>query len=268
MRRLVVMLAVAALVGALVPAARSQPAGDANQLTLGDWIGKANAWGTALVFAPGGTLQWDATFLSDFTFTVTTDGVEGTFDLRTRGLNFHPTMTMTFTSQAGTGVAEFNVDPGATGVIDGTRDLLVFSIDGVTTSGTFTATGVEVDIDGNPSNVVVENTIEYLSCDLANGTWVVEVSQMIQDAGWNGGWSGAWWAAPRPPELQENDLDVLIDGMGELFDDYGAFEASLGFGDDFNPPAGTWIELYDLVERATQLHNELHNLSECDAEAI
>lgn len=260
----------AALASALAPAASSQPVEEQNELRLGDWRGLSEAWGTSRVETSEGTLLWAAVIYSDFSFTVTTDGVEGVFDLASRGLNGNPSMTMQLQSPNGSGTADFNIDP-TRGVIDGTRDLLVFSVDGVTTSGQFRAAGVSVDINGTPSDVVIENTIEYLSCDAANGNWVVSVTQQIQDAGWTPSWQGWWLAYPQPPELQESTLDDLIDGMGELFEEYVDFESSLGFGSAFDPDAFSdvdWDVLLELVDRSTELYNELHNLSECDAEAI
>ena len=258
------MLAVSVLVGTLVPAAGSQ---QVEELTLGDWIGGAEAWGTSQVAAPEGSIVWEAYITSRFRFTVTQSSVEGTFDLQSRGLR-GPTMTMQFSGPNGDFFADWNIDSGAGGVIDGDRSLLVFASNPITTSGVLRAQGIEVPVNGEPGTVTINNTIEYLACDHAIGNWDISVTQQIENAGWTPSWQGYWAATPLPSEDQESTLDDLIDGMGELFQEYAAFESTLGFGEDFDPDAVDWNVLLDLVERATALFNELHNLSECDEEAI
>lgn len=271
---------ITALVAAGVPAsAQTEPV---EELTVGEWQGGAEAWGTAQGSQGGTSIEWSARIVSTFTFTVVAGGengegsIEGEFDLRSEGLLEGDQMQMTATSGGQSFTAEWDINEPAGGSVGGTRREVVFDSEPMTTTATVMAAGQSIRGQGAPSEVVITNDIGYLACDHAIGNWDVSISQDIEGEGWTPSFSGYWAAVPvLDPETLERPQtpqEEFIDGLDELFADYREFEASVGtsLGPDptYDPTQLSASALLDLVGKATELMNTLHNLTRCDAESI
>lgn len=260
---------VLAIVGVVVPAGAQT---EQTELALGDWFGGAQAWGQGAAVVNGSPLTWSGQFKSSFDFTVSESSVVGEFDFSTSGLFGAQAITMRYDTPQGSMLAEFNADAGSGGVISGTRSQVEFHSRPMGTVGTVHFSGpsgeVSFPIDGEPSAVTIFTTIISMTCDQVIGDWDPSIIAQIEEAGWDAQFKGNWLAWPRPPEDQQTELDNLIDGMEELFEEYANFDASLGSGSSYDPLSADWSQLYNLVARAVEMTNKLHNLSECDRQAV
>jgi len=270
MRRLLAFGLAIGLIGVGMPTALG--GGQTDQLALGDWIGGAEAWGSGEAQVDGAPLVWSGRFKSTFEFTVSESSVAGEFDFTTSGFFGGGSMTMDYESEQGIMHAEFNAEPGAGGTISGTRTDILFNSRPMGTVGEarFEGSGqvVTFPIAGDPAHVSIFTTIRYVSCDQAIGDWDPSITAQIQAVGWDAMFKGYWAASPRLPEDQQTEMDQLIDGMEELFEDYADFDASLGFGSQYDPLGADWSELLGLAERAVEITNKIHNLHECDQQAL
>ena len=270
MRRLLAVALVLNLTAGAIAAA--SPTDEVVELTLGDWFGGAQAWGMGAAVVDGAPLTWSGQIKASYEFTVTESSVAGTFDLSTSGLLGASAITMRYETSEGTMLAEFNAVGGSGGVISGTRSDVVFQSRPMGTVGTVWLTSPQGElsfpIDGEPSAVTILTTITSISCDQVIGDWNTSITNQIEQAGWETSFKGPWLAWPRPPEDQQTELDQLIDGMEELFEDYAEFDASLGVGDDYDPWNADWSGFRSLIDRAIDIQNRIHNLSACDQQAI
>jgi hypothetical protein len=252
--------------------AAASPTDEVVELTLGDWFGGAQSWGMGAAVVRGAPLTWSGQFKASYEFTVTESSVAGTFDLSTSGLLGASAITMRYETSEGTMLAEYNAVGGSGGEISGTRSDVVFSSRPMKTVGTvwFTSPQGEMSfpIDGEPSAVTILTTITSMSCDQVIGDWNTSISTQIEQAGWETNFKGIWLAWPRPPEDQQTELDQLIDGMEQLFEDYADFDASLGVGDEYDTTRADWSEFESMIDRAVEIQNRIHNLSACDQQAI
>jgi hypothetical protein len=277
-KRLVVVMVVGAVFASLVPAAAQSEQVD--ELTVGRWIGGAEAWGTARYSDEGSEIEWKARIVSTFRFTVagagvegSAGGVDGTFDIWSEGLLSGDQMQMNAVTGGQHFTADWDIDEDAGGRVTGTRSEIFFDSRPITTTATVALATGDFTIAGAPSEVFIANTIDYLACDHAIGDWDVSISQQIEGQNWTPSWSGYWAAVPVPPDEDDEEAEEeFIEGLGELFDDYRAFEESLGTSlgpdPDYDPTVVDSTVLLGLVAKATELQNTLHNLSMCDQGAI
>lgn len=274
MKHLIPVVVVAGVIAALLAPAAAQTE-EVTELTVGEWQGGAEAWGTARASGQGTEIEWDARLVSTFTFTVTegaNGGVEGEFSIRSDGLDGGDSMKMRAVTGGISFTADWDIDAGAGGRITGSRSELFFDSRPISTTATISAAGQTLTVAGQPSSIFIANTIEYLACDHAIGIWDVSISQQIEAESWTPSWTGYWAAVPVLDEDSETAEEEFIDGLEELFDDYRAFESavgtSLGPDADYDPTVIDSESMYGLIARSTELMNRLHNLSACDQEAI
>jgi hypothetical protein len=123
-------------------------------------------------------------------------------------------------------------------------------------------------VDGDPLTMSIGTNITKLTCDQLLGDWEVGIELELFQRGWTPTFDGEWWAVPEPEGPEESELKALIEDFPELLTDADELRTDLRAGAFQEAPNATGTRLLELAERAGEIANRLHNLSECDKQAI